>query len=288
MTRRLGVLVALGAVLATATAGGQQPPTAPAVTFFDGFDRSALDRNSWNVIITGRTVNNEQQAYVDSTDTIDVVEGAAAEGADGGALRLTARWRPGFTTPEGRRFDFTSGRIDSRGKMEFTYGTVSARIRMTAGAGLWPAFWVLGGGPWPATGEMDIMENVGDPGWTNVALHGPGYSGNTPLVKRRAFPAGQDATGWHVYAMTWSREGFVFTVDDDQFYRVSRTEVEAHGAWAYDNPKHLIINLALGGAYPQAVNRVDTPYAGLPAPTVDLIKRDEARMLIDWVRVTGR
>jgi beta-glucanase (GH16 family) len=191
-------------------------------------------------------------------------------------------------TPEGRAFDFTSGRIDSRGKVEFTYGTVSARIRMTAGAGLWPAFWVLGGGPWPATGEMDIMENVGDPAWTNVALHGPGYSGNTPLVKRRPFPSGQDATGWHVYAMTWTPDGFVFTVDDDPFYRVSRTEVETHGAWAYDNPKHVILNLALGGAYPQAVNKVDKPYAGLPASTVDLIKRDEARMLVDWVRVTAR
>ena len=84
-------------------------------------------------------------------------------------------------TAEGRKFDFTSGRLEGRGKFEFTYGVVSARVKLTAGAGLWPAFWTLGTGPWPATGEMDIMENVGDPSWTNIALHGPGYSGNTPF-----------------------------------------------------------------------------------------------------------
>ena len=169
------------------------------ILFFDDFAGPELDRSKWNVIVTGRTVNNEQQAYVDSRDTIEFVNGAAAEGAANGALAIRPKFRAGFQTPEGRAFDFISGRLESRGKAEFTYGTAAARMKLTAGAGLWPAFWVLGTERWPDTGEMDIMENVGDPAWTNVALHGTGYSGNTPLVSRYTFTGLPDATGWHVY-----------------------------------------------------------------------------------------
>lgn len=264
------------------------PPvhTEPDIVFAEDFAGPGLDRARWNVIVTGRTVNNEQQAYVDSPETISFVTGAASEGADNGALVIQPRFREGFTTPEGRKFDFISGRLESRGKVEFTYGTVAARIKLTGGDGLWPAFWTLGAGRWPDTGEMDIMENVGDPGWTNVALHGPGYSGNTPLVARRPFPRANDITGWHIYSMDWTADGFVFKVDDDAFYRVTRAMVEQYGRWAYDNPKFLIVNFALGGQYPQSVNHATTPYPGLPAATVDLIKAGRARMLVDWIRVT--
>ena len=260
--------------------------SSPEIVFFDDFSAPGFDRAKWGVIVTGRTVNNEQQAYVDSARTIYTVQDAAAEGASNGALVLHARSSPAFQTPEGRAFDFISGRLEGRGKFEFTYGSVAARIKLTPGTGLWPAFWVLGRDRWPATGEMDIMENVGDPTWTNVALHGPGYSGNTPLVKRRSFPSGSSIAGWHVYSMDWSREGFVFKVDDQEFYRVVRADVEKYGAWAYDTPKFLILNLALGGSYPQGVNKVTSPYPGLPQETVDLIKEDKARMLVDWVKVT--
>ena len=279
-------------VLAGGVAAGRSPAVAQGnqaadgAVFFDDFAAPVLDRDAWNVIVTGRTVNNEQQAYVDSPETVAIVTGEAAPGATGGALKLTARSRPGFKTPEGRVFDFISGRLDTRGKIAFTYGVVSARIKLTAGAGLWPAFWVLGDGRWPDTGEMDVMENVGAPDWINSALHGPGYSGNTPLVQRRAFPNGQDSTGWHVYSMEWSATGFVFKVDDDAYYRVTREMVERHGRWAYDTPKHLIVNLAIGGQYPQGVNKITTPYPGLAADTVDLIKADKATMLVDWIRVS--
>jgi hypothetical protein len=262
--------------------------TAPIVVFRDDFNGPGLDRGAWNAIVTGQVVNNEQQAYIDSPDTIAFVTGADAQGADGGALALRARHRPGFTSPEGRAFDFVSGRLDTRDKITFTYGTAAARIRLTAGAGLWPAFWALGADRWPDTGEIDIMENVGDPSWVNSALHGPGYSGNTPLVKRRAFPAGQNSTDWHVYSVTWTPDTIRFAVDDDVYYEVTRAMVETHGRWAFDNPKFLILNLAVGGGYPQAVNRVTAPYPGLPQETVDLIRKGDVKMLVDWVQITGR
>lgn len=279
----LGVTLALGT--AAATAAG---PTQDAVVFFDDFSAGSLDRSAWNVVTTARTVNNnEQQAYVDSPETVGIVAGEAAAGAANGALAIRARSRPGFTTAAGRSFDFTSARLDTHGKVAFTYGTAAARIKLTAGQGLWPAFWALGDGRWPDTGEIDIMENVGEPDWTNVALHGPGYSGNTPLVSRHPLPAGRDITAWHVYSMDWSPDRIVFKVDDEPFYDVSRARVETYGRWAYDNPKYLIVNLALGGQYPQAVNHVTTPYPGLPQATVDLVKSDQVVMLVDWIRVTA-
>jgi beta-glucanase (GH16 family) len=277
-------LVALFSVLMTApaTSGSQSAST----IFFDDFSARELDRSKWNVIITGQTVNNEQQAYVDSAETIALVHDREAGGAENGAILIRARHRPGFRTPEGRAFDFISGRLDTRAKFEFTYGTAAARIKLTAGAGLWPAFWALGTGRWPDTGEMDILENVGDPAWTNFALHGPGYSGNTPLVSRQRFASGGDITGWHVYSMDWNADTLVFKVDGREEYRVTRPTVERYGRWAYDNPKFLIVNMAIGGQYPQSVNRVTEPYAGLPLATVDLIKADKASILVDWVRVS--
>lgn len=289
-SRRNGTLRAwclLSAAIA-ASLGAFAARAQPAVVFFDDFSAPELNRSVWGVIVTGRTVNDEQQAYVDSPDTIRIVRGADAGGAENGALELRPKFSPQFTTPEGRAFDFVSGRLESRGKVEFTYGTVSARIKLSAGAGLWPAFWTLGTGRWPDTGEMDIMENVGDPSWTNMALHGPGYSGNTPFAKRRPFDAANDVTTWHVYSMVWLPDRFTFLVDDAPFYEIAKTTVEERGRWAYDNPKFLILNFALGGQYPQGVNKVTEPYHGLPASTVDLIKAGQARMLVDWVRVTAR
>ena len=128
------------------------------------------------------------------------------------------------------------------------------------------------------------MENVGEASWTSVALHGPGYFGNTPLVKR----APVDITGWHVYSVDWTPDLLVFRIDDEEIYRVTKTDVEKYGRWAFDNPKHLILNLALGGNYPHGVNKVDTPYRGLSAETVEAITSDRVATSIDWVRVASR
>jgi beta-glucanase (GH16 family) len=267
-------------------AAEQRPGAGPETVFFDDFAGPTLDRSKWRVEVTGRTVNDERQAYVDSPDTIYLARGEEAEGAANGALVIQARYQPGFLTPQKRKFDFISGRIDTRGKMDFAFGTAAARIKLPDGSGLWPAFWALGNGKWPDTGEIDIMEYVGEPDWTSVALHGRGYSGETPLVNKVYFPRQKDATTWHVYSVDWTPKGFVFKVDGEIMYRATRPMIEHYGPWAFDNPKHLILNLALGGAYPVKTNGVKKPYPGLPAETVELIKAGKAKVLVDWVRVT--
>jgi beta-glucanase (GH16 family) len=265
---------------------GRAPGTRSAIVFFEDFSGPTLDRSKWNLNVTGRTVNDEQQAYVDSPDTIAILPNLAD--TTHGALAITARHRPGFKTPEGRAFDFISGRMDTRGKFQFTYGTAEARIKLTSGAGLWPAFWALGNDRWPDTGEMDILENVGDSTWTNFAVHGPGYSGDKCFDFRQRFPDGGDITGWHVYGLTWTNDVLVFTVDGRERWRIDRATVETRGRWAYDTPKFLIVNQAIGGAYPHSVNHADKPYLGLPQSTVDTIDAGRAVMLVDWIRVTSR
>ncbi len=274
---RISASRGLAAVALALLVAAPRAQTHARTLFADEFSGNALDRTKWNVIVTGngwRTVNNEQQAYIDSTDVLDV---------RGGVLTIHPRLRAGFSTPDGKTFDFVSGRIDTRDRFEFTYGTAAARMKLAPGAGLWPAFWALGNGRWPDTGEIDVMENVGDPGWTSVALHGPGYFGDTPLVKR----ATVDVSEWHVYSVDWTAELLIFRIDGKEIYRVAKADVEKYGRWSFDNPKHLIVNLALGGVYPHGVNKIEKPYFGMSDATLAAIKAGKADTLIDWVRVTG-
>ena len=205
--------------------------------FFDDFTAGQLDRTKWNVRVTGGIVNNEQQAYVDSDETIYIAAGQEATGSNGYALALHPRYRPGFITPEGNKMDFISGRLDTRDKFEFTYGIASARMKLSVGTGLWPAFWAMGTGKWPDAGEIDIMENIGEPDWTSAAVHGRGYSGEEGLVNYGYFPAGTDVTGWHIYSVDWTPNYMKFFVDGVLIYRVTRSMVEFFGDWVFDNSK---------------------------------------------------
>ena len=253
--------------------------------FFDDFNAKTLNRSKWNVEVTGNTVNNEQQAYVDSAATLYMVKGNT-EGAHNGALVLKAIYKPGHTTREQKKYDFVSGRINTSDKMMFTYGSFSARMKMASGAGLWPAFWALGSGRWPDCGEIDVMETVGDSSWTSNALHGPGYFGNTPLAYRAFFPKGFDVTQWHIYSADWTADKIVFKVDDRITYTVTKAMAEKYGRWAFDNPKFIILNFALGGGYPNGVNKVTEPYFGLSQSSVDKIKAGNALVYVDWVLLT--
>jgi beta-glucanase (GH16 family) len=249
----------------------------PDTLFFEDFNNTLLNRAKWNVEVTGNTVNNEQQAYIDSASVLAQKEGE---------LEIKPVYHPGYVSNRQRKYDFLSGRINTRSKFEFTYGTASARIKMSSGAGLWPAFWALGEGKWPDCGEIDMMETVGDSSWVSHAMHGPGYFGNTPIAYRFHFPKGTDVTQWHIYSVDWTADHMIFSIDGKVTYTVTRAMVEHYGRWAYDNPKYIILNFALGGGYPYGVNKVTTPYYGLSQSSVDKIKQGKALMQVDWVLVT--
>lgn len=270
----------LGLSLLAGTAGAND-----ATVFFDDFDSGTLDRSKWIVIGPDFHVNREVQAYLDTEETLRLLPAGAVAGAENGVLALTPVYRPGFETPSGRVTDFISGRIETRDRFDFTHGRASARIRLPDAVGVWPAWWLLGNGAWPETGEIDIMEYVGEKDWTAVALHGPGYSGETPLVNKYFFPPGEDVTDWHVYSVDWTSERIEFRIDERLIYRVTRPMVEYYGEWRFDTPKHLILNFALGGVYPLKTNGIEQPWLGLPAATAEAIRAGEIAMWVDWVRV---
>ena len=251
--------------------------------FSDEFSGDTLDPTKWNVVGMDFWVNEEEQAYVDSPDTIQFVQGL--EGADGGALVLRSVYRPGQDTNEERDADFISGRVNTKGNFEFTYGRAEARIRMPDAMGVWPAFWLLADAEWPSEGEIDIMEYVGYADWTGVAIHGPGYSGDMGIADRQYFPEGTDVTDWHVYAAEWKPDVIEFYVDDRLTFRIPRTNAEFFGEWVFDNPQFVVLNFAVGGIYPYKINGIEEPYKGMPQETADRIEAGDIAMEVDWVRV---
>ena len=277
---------AAAALIIISSASAQQAPPKIDTLFFEDFNEQSLDRTKWNVEITGHTNNDEQQAYVDSVTTLFLVRGADAEGAKNGALVIRPVFSQGYTSKEKNKYDFLSARINTENKVEFSSGTFSARMKMSSGDGLWPAFWALGHGKWPDCGEIDIMETIGYPNWISNAMHGPGYFGDTPLTHREFFPQGTDVTQWHIYSVDWTTDSMVFKLDGKVTYTVTRAMVEHYGRWAFDNSKFIILNFALGGGYPHGNNKITMPYFGLSQSTVDQVKAGQVKTMVDWVLVT--
>lgn len=256
----------------------------PETIFFDDFNTPQINRDVWNVEVTGKIYNNEQQAYIDSPETVYI---SHSEPDCDGALVLQARYRPGFSTSQGVSFDFVSGRVHTRGNVTFRYGRVSARLKIPPVSGAWPAFWALGTqGAWPANGEIDIMEAVGEPDWISAAVHGPNYSGEAGLVMIKKFHPPSGVAEWHIYTAVCAPEEISFYVDDELIYRVTRPMVTAYGPWVFDGDKFLILNLALGGTYPFKINGVNSPYYGVPSRAVQEIQNNHVRFVVDWVKIT--
>jgi beta-glucanase (GH16 family) len=255
--------------------------------FFDDFGSPEIDPVKWNIRSTGKVVNNEQQAYVESAEVLYIEDHSKTDKpTSGGILNIHARYQKSFTTPDGSQFDFLSGRIDTRDRFDFRYGTVSARIKLPVGQGLWPAFWAMGYGEWPANGEIDIMEYVGAPDWISAGIHGPGYCGEEALVNQVYFYEPGQIKKWHIYSAVWEPDQFLFLMDGKLIYRVTREMANFFGPWVFNDPKYLILNLAIGGKYPFKIYGVREPYYGVPSDTVRNIQNNQARMLVDWVKVS--
>jgi beta-glucanase (GH16 family) len=95
---------------------------------------------------------------------------------------------------------YSSARITTTDRFEIQHGVIQARLKVPSGQGIWPAFWMLGADfpetSWPACGEIDIMEHVGnDPTRMHTNIHGPNFSGNNGLGQGVALPSGEAFAG---------------------------------------------------------------------------------------------
>ncbi|AOS44357.1 Beta-glucanase precursor [Lacunisphaera limnophila] len=204
--------------------------------------------------------NKELQTYTNARENSEVVDDPAASG--GRALVLRA-----VRTPAG---GYTSARLKTHGTYAATHGRIEARLKLPQGQGIWPAFWMLGENinevPWPACGEIDIMELVGHlPGTLYGTLHGPGYSGAHGLTQSLVLPDGAVfAEAYHVFAVDW-RPGRIDWLLDGQVYRsLTPADLPAGAPWVFDHARFfLLLNLAVGGAwpgYPDATTQLPQEY----------------------------
>jgi len=178
---------------------------------------------------------------------------------------------------QGHTKQYTSARLNS--KFAFTYGRVEVKAILPAGVGTWPAIWMLGkninedGGYWdnenfgttywPACGEIDIMEHWGNnQNYAQSAMHTPSSHGNT--VNHGGQTIATVSNEFHVYALEWSPEKMVFSVDGVVHY-IYNPEIKDASTWPYDAEQYILLNIAIEPGIDQAFT--------------------ESAMVIDYVRV---
>jgi beta-glucanase (GH16 family) len=201
--------------------------------------------------------NDELQAYTTSSENVRL---------DGqGHLVIEAR-----KESDG----YTSGRLNTRGKLNMLYGTITARIKFPIGEGLWPAFWMLGSNMdavgWPDCGEIDIMELTNTGSKYIVTLLGPGYTGDHRV--RSKGPISDLTRDFHNYWVNWRQDSITIGIDGTTLGAFDPSSLPPGAKWVFDHPMYALLNVAVGGYGPG-----HPPDASTTFP---------ATMLVDWFRYT--
>ncbi|NND81555.1 MAG: family 16 glycosylhydrolase, partial [Gammaproteobacteria bacterium] len=237
--------------------------------------------------------NNEKQCYTDRPENSYVKDGmlhivAREESFSGpGVPDDDPAYNPNDASVT---LPYTSARLRSKGKVDFTYGRVEVRAKLPAGQGMWPANWMLPTdyeyGIWPSSGEIDITEAVNLGVWPNE-VHGTLHYGlKWPQWENHGQTLPLDvnpADDFHVYAIEWEADEIRWYVDGVH-YQTQRSEGWYNYIWQgqdkgfgvanprapFDQDFHLILNLAAGGDWP---GDPDTNWL------------EDRAMLVDYVRV---
>ena len=323
---RLAVALGLGMVGAVAPAHAQPVPNQPAaaqpaptppaaattpaaagpgwkLVFSDEFDGASLDPAKWTAYADcWGGGNDERECYTPLPENVNVHDGvldltARFQQASGPALPVELR-KP--DEPVGKATKpFTSGKVSTRGKFEFTYGRIEVRARSPLGQGVWPAIWLLPEadhyGVWPGSGEIDVMEavNLGVPcgtcaGGRQNNVYGTLHYGSSMHHQMQqqaiALPRGSEGD-WHTYRVDWSRDAVDWYLDGKRYYHLKlgnwrdtlqRGHVpdQSIAKAPFDRPFHLILNLAIGGLWPESHDQGGVALQGFPKA-----------LAIDWVRI---
>lgn len=174
---------------------------------------------------------------------------------------------------------YTSARLVTKKKGDWRYGRVVVRAKLPSGRGTWPAIWMLatnqtyGTAYWPDNGEIDIMEHVGfDPNVIHASSHTKAYNFTINTQKTAITTLPTALTEFHDYVLEWTPESMKIGIDNTMYFTYVPTSIQWQ-YWPFDQPFHLLLNLAIGGDWggQQGVDDKIFPQ----------------RMEIDYVRVYG-
>jgi len=237
------------------------PPNGWTLVWHDEFDEPKINLQNWTYDLGGGGWGNgEMEYYTSRPENAHIKDGM---------LVIEARQE------KYENSYYTSARMKTQGLQEFQYGRIEGRMKVPAGKGLWPAFWMLGSNfnqNWPDCGELDIMEYIGkEPDLIMGTAHGPGYSGALGLGQwnRQEYNIADD---FHTYAIEWETDQIRWYYDDVQYFTLNREDV-GNRPWVFDQPFFIILNLAVGGTLPGVVG-LDTVFPSL--------------FYVDYVRVYQR
>jgi len=202
------------------------------LVFFDEFNLDgAPDSSKWSYDLGNNNGwgNGELQSYTNSPSNVIV---------QGGNLVITAK-KTGSS--------YTSARLKSENKYEFKYGKVEFRAKLPAGAGTWPALWMLGQNyatnTWPACGEIDIMEHKGNqPNIILGSVHYTGRSGGNSVTSQ--ILSSNVSSEFRKYKVIWSPQSIRFYVDNVLFHSVINSN-----SLPFNSDFFLIMNVAMGGTF---------------------------------------
>ena len=233
----------------------------------DEFNYSgAIDSVKWHhqtlLPISGTWHNGEIQHYTKRIDNSIVKDGS---------LKIIAK-KENYTN-QGFTKSYTSARLNA--KFAFKYGRIVVRAKLPSGIGTWPAIWMLGKNidengaywdnkgygtlPWPACGEIDIMEHWGsNQNYIQSAIHTPSSFGGTVNLGGQTIPTASSA--FHVYEFEWTPEKLSFYVDSILHYTYNPSIKDAT-TWPFDNEQYLLLNMAIqpsiSGNFTQAAMDID-------------------------------
>ncbi len=191
-----------------------------------------LDSDKWVYEIRNQWYNQELQATTDRLDNVIVGDGV---------LKIIAK-REAYGGK-----NFTSGRVKTNKKFDFTYGRVDIRAKLPGKKGTWPALWLLGSNydqiDWPKCGELDIMEHAGNRlNKIQGTAHHPDNYGGGDGGETNAY--NDVSTEFHVYSIVWTEKGITFLVDDQPFHIVGNA-CSLPFNWDF----FVIVNIAMGGTF---------------------------------------
>jgi beta-glucanase (GH16 family) len=237
-----------------------------APSWADEFDGAVLDQKKWRFDTAFNKTgwfNNEKQYYAkDRPENTRLTDGH---------LVIEARREALSKMPDWGGQGYSSAKLVAIKPTR--YGFYEIRAKLPCARGTWPAIWMLPqSGKWPEMGEIDIMEMVGhDANVVHATLHTGlfNHAKGTQRGAQQTIPTA--CTAFHRYQMEWRADAITIGIDDRAHMRVRDDQPGGHGAWPFDTPFNLILNLAIGGDWGGAKGIDD---AALPQ-----------RMEVDYVRV---